>query len=55
MTQKKDLIDRQEAIRVLEEIKAKKEKCNCSRQVIREAQAIGYAIAVVKKIKSANE
>lgn len=46
----KDLIDRQKAIAKLEQIKAKKEKCNCSRQTLREAQAIGYAIAVLKQI-----
>lgn len=51
----KDLIDRQEAINVLEKIKAQKENCNCSRQRLREAQAIGYAIAVIKKIKRYEE
>lgn len=47
----KDLIDREEAIKVLNDIKAKKESCNCSMQRLREAQALGYAIAVIKKLK----
>lgn len=45
-----DLIDRKKAIEILEKIKAQKESCNCSRQRLREAQAIGYAIAIIKKL-----
>lgn len=45
-----DLIDRQQAIDALMKIKAQKESCNCSRQRLREAQALAYAIAVLKKV-----
>lgn len=45
-----DLIDRQQAIDALSKIKAQKESCNCSRQRLREAQALAYAIAVLKKV-----
>lgn len=47
-----DLIDREEVLKVLQELKKKKENCNCSRQVLREAQAIGYAIAIIKQVKA---
>lgn len=45
-----DLIDRQKAIDTLMAIKKEKEKSNCSKQRMREATAIGYAIAIIKKL-----
>lgn len=50
-----DLIDRQQAIDALMKIKAQKESCNCSRQRLREAQALAYAIAVLKKVPKYDE
>ena len=52
---KVDLIDRNKAIEVLFKIKAEKESCNCSKQRLREATALGYAIAVLKKVPSYEE
>lgn len=45
-----ELIDRNKAIEILEKIKKDKESKTCSRSNIYQAQALGYAIAVLKKI-----
>lgn len=50
-----DIISRKEAIEVLKKIKAQKEKCECSRQRLREATAIGYAIGVIQKLPAYRE
>ena len=45
-----DLIDRAEAIEKLEKIRAEHARRTCSRESIRQADALGYAIAVLQKI-----
>lgn len=45
------LVDVDKAIKKLDELKRKKEACNCSRQRLKEATAIGYAIAILKKLE----
>lgn len=45
-----DLIDRDKAISTLEKIRAEHAKRTCSRQSLQQAQAIGYAIAVLRRI-----
>lgn len=45
-----DLIDRDKAISALEKIQAEHAKRTCSRQSLQQAQALGYAIAVLKKL-----
>lgn len=45
-----DLIDRQEAIAKLEQIQAEHARRQCSRESLRQADALGYAIAVLKRI-----
>ena len=47
-----DLIDRNEALRILGEIKEQHARRTCSRSSQLQASAIGYAIEVVKKIPS---
>lgn len=48
----KDMIDRNKVIEILERMKKDKESKTCSRANIYQAQALGYAIAVIKKISS---
>lgn len=45
-----DLIDRQEAIAKLEQIQAEHARRQCSRESLRQADALSYAIAVLKRI-----
>lgn len=45
-----ELIDKNKAIEILEKIKKDKESKTCSRSNIYQAQALGYAIVVLKKI-----
>lgn len=45
-----DLIDRDKAIDTLEKIRSEHAKRTCSRQSLQQAQALGYAIAVLKKL-----
>ena len=45
-----DLIDRQEAIRILDSIRASHAKRTCSRTDIIQATAFEYAIEVIKKL-----
>jgi hypothetical protein len=45
-----DLIDRDKAIDTLEKIRAEHAKRTCSRKSLQQAQALGYAIAVLKKL-----
>lgn len=43
-------IDREQAIRTLKKIQEKRKNCNCGRSSIYEAQALGYAIAVITQL-----
>lgn len=45
-----DLINRTKAIEILEKIQKEHAQRTCSRTSLRQAQAIGYAIAVLRKI-----
>ena len=45
-----DLIDRDAAIEVLARIKAEHERRTCSRESLRQADALAYAIAVLKQV-----
>lgn len=45
-----DLIDRAEAIEKLEKIRAEHARRTCSRESLRQADALGYAIAILQKI-----
>lgn len=45
-----DLVDREKAIVILEKIKAEHASRTCSRSSLQQAQALGYAIAVIKKL-----
>lgn len=49
-----DLIDREKAISTLEKIKAEHAKRTCSRASLQQAQALGYAIAVIRKLPKEN-
>lgn len=55
MAEKIDLINRAEAIEVIERIQKQKQKRDCSAQALREATALGYAIQVLKNIPSYEE
>lgn len=48
-----DLVDRDKAIKTLEKIQAEHARRTCSRQSLQQAQALGYAIAVLKKLPAA--
>ena len=50
-----DLIDRDAAIEVLEKIKAEHQRRTCSRESLRQADALGYAIAVLKSVPKAEQ
>ena len=50
-----DLIDRDAAIEVLARIKAEHERRTCSRESLRQADALAYAIAVLKTIPKAEQ
>ena len=50
-----DLIDRDKAIDTLEKIRAEHAKRTCSRSSLLQAQAIGYAIEVLKRIPAGDE
>lgn len=50
-----DLIDREKAISILEKIRAEHAKRTCSRASLQQAQALGYAIEVVRKLPSENK
>lgn len=45
-----DLIDRTKAIEILEKIQKEHAQRTCSRASLQQAQALGYAIAVLKKL-----
>lgn len=45
-----EYVNAEKAIETLSKLKAEREKRNCSRSQIIEAQAFGYAIAVIKKL-----
>lgn len=45
-----DLIDRTKAIEILEKIQKEHAQRTCSRVSLQQAQAIGYAIAVLRRI-----
>ena len=44
-----ELVDRQEAIKILQQIQDKRRKA-CGRAAIYEAQAIGYAITILQQL-----
>lgn len=46
----REYVDVEKAIETLQRFKAEREKRNCSRSQIIEAQAFGYAIAILKKL-----
>ncbi len=48
-----DLIDRDAAIEVLARIKAEHQRRTCSRESLRQADALAYAIAVLKQVPKA--
>ena len=50
-----DLIDRDAAIEVLEKIKAEHQRRTCSRESLRQADALAYAIAVLKQVPKAEQ
>ena len=45
-----DLIDRTKAIEILEKIQKEHAQRTCSRASLQQAQAFGYAIAVLRRI-----
>lgn len=49
-----ELVDRNKAIEMLEKMKAEREKRTCSRSSIYEARALGYAIAILKRLPKEN-
>lgn len=48
-----DLIDRDVAIEVLAKIKAEHQRRTCSRESLRQADALAYAIAILKQVPKA--
>lgn len=44
------LVDLDKCIEVLEKIKKERAVCNCGRKSIEQANALGYAIAILKKL-----
>lgn len=45
-----DLVDREKAIEVLRKIQKERAGCNCGRKSIDQANALGYAIMILKKL-----
>lgn len=48
-------IEREQAIATLRKIQKKRNDCNCGRSAIYEAQALGYAIAVITQLPTIDE